>query len=306
MVEIIGLGEIVIDFVSKVPHFPEPDEKIDAISQEKFAGGVTANYVTAASRLGIKTGFIGAVGDDNEGEFLIKDLENEKVDHRFTLKKREMKTPVNFIMVEPKEGQKVIIQSPHMQSTKLNPEDIDVDYIKNAKLLHTTAIHTELTKKAIKIAKNNDLIVSFDLEKQISIRGWEVLRDIIKNTDILCPNKAGAMELTGTSSPEEAAKILIKKGPKIVVVTMGNQGAFIQTKEKKIMCPGFKVGNLVDTTGAGDTFNGAFSVAYLKGWELERVGKFANAAAALKIQKMGARTGMPKFDQVEEFIEKNS
>ncbi|MHA1229918.1 MAG: carbohydrate kinase family protein [Candidatus Helarchaeota archaeon] len=234
MADIIGLGEIVIDFVAKVPYFPKPDEKIDATSQDKFAGGVTANYITAVSRLGISAGFMGAVGDDAEGDFLIKDLENERVDHTYTLKKKNRQTPVNFVIVDSN-GDKVIIQSPHMQTTKLEINDIDENYIKNAKLLHTTAIHLDITKKAVEIAKKYDLIVSFDLEKQISIRGWNVLEPIIKNTDILCPNKAGAMELTNTSTPEEAASVLIKKGPKIVVVTLGSRGCLIQTKDKKII-----------------------------------------------------------------------
>ncbi|MHA1268440.1 MAG: carbohydrate kinase family protein [Candidatus Helarchaeota archaeon] len=303
MVEIIGLGEIVIDFVSKIPYFPEPDEKIDAISQEKFAGGVTANYVTAASRLGVKTGFMGAVGDDPDGDFLIEDLEKENVDHSFTLKKKNMKTPINFIMVDLN-GDKIIIQSPHMQITKLDIGDINENYISNAKLLHTTAIHTEITLKAIEIAKKNDIIVSFDLEKQISIRGWDILKPIIEKTDILCPNKAGAMELTGTTTPQEAAKVLIKKGPKIVVITLGDKGCLIQTEEKQIICPSFKIEDVVDTTGAGDTFNGAFSVGFLKDWSLNEIGEFANAAAALKIQKMGARTGMPTFNQVMKFLNK--
>ncbi len=304
MVEIIGLGEIVIDLVSKIPYFPEPDEKIDAITQVKFAGGVTANYVTAASRLGVLTGFMGAVGDDNDGEFLIENLKKEKIDYTFTLKKKGLTTPINFIMVNLK-GDKIIIQSPHMQTTKLDLEDINEDYIQQAKLIHTTAIHLDITKKAIEIAKKNDLIVSFDLEKQISIRGWDILAPIIEKTDILCPNKAGAMELTKTSTPEEAAKVLIKKGPKIVVVTLGAKGCLIQTKKEKIIVPAYDIEKIIDTTGAGDTFNGAFSVGYLKGWTLKEIGQFANAAAALKIQKMGARTGMPTFKQVMNFLDQN-
>ena len=283
---------------------PEPDEKIDAITQKKFAGGVVANYTTATSRLGISTGFMGAVGNDPDGNFLIDDFENEKVDHSFTVKKKNQSTPMNFIMVNSN-GDKIIIQSPHMQITKLDLEDIDEDYISNAKLLHTSALHLNITKKAFNIAKKNNLITSFDLEKQISIRGWEKLKPLIEKTDILCPNKAGAMELTGTNTPEEAAKVLIKKGPKIIVITLGNRGCLIQTKDKKLKIPTFEFSKVIDTTGAGDTFNGAFSVGYLKGWTLKEIGKFANAAASLKIQKIGARTGMPNLKQVMNFLENN-
>lgn len=299
--EILGLGEVVLDWVAEIPHFPKPDEKIDALSETYFSGGVTANYLVAVSRLGVSSGFIGAVGNDSYGDFLLEDFKKEKVNTSLTLKKEGKKTPVNFIFVA--KGEKTIIQSPHMQITKLEISNINEEYIANAKLLHTTLIHSDLSEKCIKIAKENNVKVSIDLESQIAQRGWQILKNLLLQADILIPNKEGAKMITNCKTPQDAAKSLINKGIPIVIITMGSKGALITTKEFQKEIPAFKVDSVIDTTGAGDAFNGAFSVGYwIKGWELEKSCRYANAAAALKIKKLGARTGMPNEKELIQFL----
>jgi ribokinase len=303
-VDIVGLGEVVVDWVFELPHFPTSDEKVNAISENIFSGGVTANYLVAVSRLGVKCGFIGAVGDDKYGSFLINEFLKEGIDTTLTFKKINKKTPVNFIILV--RGEKRIIQSPHMKKTKIDITDIDKKYIASAKVLHTTAIHPKITKEAIKIAKDNDVRVSIDLESQIAQQGWSKLKDILLGADVLMPNKEGAKKITGTNTPEKAANFLIKKGIPIIITTLGKEGVLITTENFQKKIPAFKVNNIIDTTGAGDTFNGAFSVGYwIKKWSLEKSCKFANAAAALKIKKLGARS-VPSENEVLKFLnEKN-
>lgn len=300
-VDIIGLGEVVVDWVAEIPHFPRPDEKIDALSENYFSGGVTANYLVAVSRLGGSCGFIGAVGDDSYGNFLIEDFQQENVDSSQLLKMRGKKTPVNFIFVA--KGEKTIIQSPHMQTTKIEISDLNENYISNAKLIHTTMIHQEVTRKALTVAKNRGVKISIDLESQIALRGWEDLKDILLQADILIPNKEGAKSITNSNTPEESAKILINKGVPIVIITMGSQGALITTKDFQKLIPSYKVDKIIDTTGAGDAFNGAFSIGYwINGWDLKKSCRYGNAAASLKIQKLGARTGMPSEREINNFL----
>ncbi len=303
-VEIIGLGEVVIDWVAEIPYFPKPDEKVDAISESHFSGGVTANYLVAVSRLGGSCGFIGAVGDDSYGNFLIKAFQKENVDTTLTIKKKGKKTPVNFIFVA--KGEKTIIQSTHMQKTKIDMGDLDEIYIKNSKLLHTTIIHPKVAEKAINIAKENEVKVSIDLESQIARRGWNNLKNILLKVDVLIPNKEGAKSIANSETPQKAAEILIKKGIPVVIITMGSQGALITTKEYQKLIPTYEVEKVIDTTGAGDAFNGAFSIGYwIKGWDLEKSCRFANAAASLKIQKLGARTGMANEKELIKFLRVN-
>ncbi len=303
-VDIIGLGEVVVDWVTEIPNFPKPDEKINAISENYFSGGVTANYLVAVARLGVSCGFIGAVGDDPYGDFLIEDFRNEKVDTKFTLKRKGKKTPVNFIFVV--KGEKTIIQSPHMLTTKLDPTDLEETYISKSKVLHTTLIHPKLSERAIKLALEYGVKISIDLESQIAQQGWNNLKKMLLNADILIPNKEGAKMITKCKNSKDAAKKLVEYGIPIVIITLGNKGALVTTEEFQKEIPAYNSENIVDTTGAGDAFNGAFSVAYwIKNWTLEKSIKFANGAAALKIQKLGARTGMPKEAKLIQFLKEN-
>ncbi len=301
---IIGLGEVAVDWVAKIPHFPKPDEKIDSTHQEIFPGGVTANYITACSRLGVPTGFIGAGGADEWGEFLLKDFAAEHVDTTYFLLKKGMKSPVNFIFVVTETGEKTIIQSPYMQTTKIEFNELDQNYISNAKLIHTTAIHSDLTLKVLKVAKASGVKISLDLESQIAIRGWEKLQPIVSLVDILMPNKEGGRTLSHKENLDQVGQFFLDNGVKIVIITLGKDGCKIFTKSETFQVPGFKI-KPIDTTGAGDTFTGAFDVFHsINGWDLEKSARYANAAAALKCSKLGARTGMPTIKQVEEFLKK--
>ncbi len=300
--QILGLGEIVKDWVSIVPWYPKPDEKIDSELEEYFGGGVTANYIVSTSRLGIPSAFIGAVGDDAAGEFLIEDMNKEGVNTQYLLAKKGLQTPVNFIFVIKGSGEKTIIQSPHMQSTKLSIEDITPEMFNGAKLLHTTCIHPEITLKAMKLAKKNGLMISLDLESQIALRGMEELRPYLSFVDILLPNKMGAMTLTQKKTPLEAAKEFIQLGIDTVVITLGQKGAIAVTKDTIIESPAYEV-EPVDATGAGDAFCGGFCFAFvIKNWELAKSLAFANACAALKVTQLGARTGMPTLAKTLSFL----
>jgi len=303
-VNIVGLGEVVLDWVAEVPHFPKPDEKVDALSENYFPGGVTANYLVALARLEGNCGFIGAVGEDAYGDLLIDDFIKENIDTSYIIRKCNKKTPVNFIFVA--KGEKSIIQSPHMQTTKLNIEELQESSIADSKLLHTTIIHQELTEKALEIAKNNDVKISIDLESQIALRGWDKLKNILLKADVLLPNKEGAKLITNSNSPQKAAKILVKKGIPVVIITLGKNGALITTNDYQKKIPAYRVEKPVDTTGAGDTFSGAFSLAYwINGWGLEKACRFGNAAASLKVLKLGARTGMPNNQEIYDFLKRN-
>ncbi len=308
MVEILGLGEVVKDWVAIIEHFPQPDEKVDSKEQKMFSGGVTANFCVAAARLGIQTGFAGAVGEDADGDWLINDFKHEGVDTTVCLKKHGMSTGVNFIFVVESSGEKSIIQSPYMQTTKISVEDVRnyKQYFASAKLLHTTCLHPDITLEAMKIVKAAGGKVSFDLESQIAIRGLDAFKEIFKHVDILLPNKLGAMTLTKADTPEEAAQKFLEMGIKMVVITKGSEGAMAFEKSedgyKEYSIPAFKI-KPVDTTGAGDTFCAAFLGSYvIKGKSIESSLKIANAAAAMKCLKLGARTGMPNENELIKFL----
>lgn len=304
--EILGVGEVCIDWTSIVDHFPEPDEKVDALSQDYFSGGVTANFCVATARLGAKTGFFGAVGDDDFGEHLIKELKKDNVDTTHLIIKKRKETAVNFIVVNKQNGEKFIIQSPYLYSTAPEQSDYSDFLLDGVRLVHSTAIYPELTTHIFQQAKNRHIITSLDLEKQIAIWGVNKLKPILDLTDILLPNKKGAMQLTNTKTPQQAAQIFLDWGIKLVVITLGEKGAIAFTSEDTIEVPAYKV-PVIDTTGAGDTFCGAFAYTYgIKKWNIKQALQFSIAAASLKIQHLGAKSGMPTFHQVENFLNGNN
>jgi ribokinase len=131
------------------------------------------------------------------------------------------------------------------------------------------------------------------------------LKPLLEQVDILMPNKAGAMEMTETTTPLDAAKVFLDWGIKTVVITLGNEGSMAVTNDEVIKVPGMKV-KAVDTTGAGDTFCAAFDYAcVIRAMNLKDASLFANAAAGLKIMKLGARTGMPTMKEVKTFLDSN-
>ncbi|MCP4763130.1 MAG: carbohydrate kinase family protein [archaeon] len=302
-IDILGLGAACQDLIHIVPRFPDPDEKIDSESESYLPGGVTGNYITAVGRLGVNCAFIGALGDDEAADYLIDDFKKEGVDTRYIIKKKGMKTGVNVILVDKTDGQKMIIISPHFNTTKLVVEDLKPEWFKGAKLMHTTAVHHDLTVKAVEYAKANDVKVSFDLESQIAVRGMEKLKPILEKVDILLPNKLGATTLTKKDNPIDAAKEFNKMGIETVIITMGDKGAIAVTDDGIIEAPAFKMEHVVDATGAGDSFCGAFSYGNtIKKWDLEKSLTFACACAAIKMEVVGARVGMPSLEKAIKFL----
>lgn len=300
--DVVGLGEVVIDLIASIPRFPEPDEKIFATKYEKHPGGVTANFCVAISRLGMKAGFIGGVGEDADGTYLRDTFRRERVDASRLVTRKGASTPLNFVTITP-DGQKTIFQSPYMLTVFPRPEELDLDYISEARVLHITALRVDTAERALKYAKKEGLITSFDLEKHVAVYGFEKLAPLIKLTDILLPNKMGALTFSGTQNLREAAEKLLALGPKTVVITLGEKGCLIKTEKETLEVPAFMV-KAVDATGAGDAFNAGLITGILNQWDLREAAKFANAVAAMKITHIGAQAGLPTRREVDGFLEK--
>ncbi|MHC1592054.1 MAG: carbohydrate kinase family protein, partial [Candidatus Helarchaeales archaeon] len=179
-----------------------------------------------------------------------------------------------------------------------------------ARLLHTSFVHEDVAEFVISNARkrNPEIKVSLDLEKQVIIKhGVEKILNFLDSVDILVPQKQGIKELMRTDDILSGARKLMKKKQNIelLALTLGEDGCMIfQRTEhsiREIRDKGFKI-KPVDVTGAGDAFNAALAVGYLKGWNVEDIATFANAAGALNCLKVGARAGMEKMDAIMDFI----
>ena len=298
-----------MDFFAIVPRLLGPEEKINADRLEIHAGGVTANNLTQVARLGASTGWLGLVGDDDNGRIIQKAFSDDGMDLSGIEIVKGALSSLTWIPVDAA-GERCIYMFPNITG-KISVYQVHHRFaplIKQAKHFHTEAsqLPLEPVHEAMRVAKSAGVRVIFDLDvspsffQQSNLGKQEDLAASLRDVDVLKPCKAAARELTGEADYDRIATKLLGLGPKLVAITMGADGCIIATHDKSVHVPSFQV-DVVDTTGAGDAFMGGLSYALLQGWQHEQVGTFANACAALCCTKVGARA-MSKLKEVVSFI----
>ena len=312
-VEVVGLGSCAVDYIATVPKILSAEEKINVQNLEIHPGGVTANNLTQIARLGMKAGWFGKMGDDDNGKFLLEQFEKDEIDTSHATIVKGRRSSFTWIPLDPR-GSRAIYMFPNV-TAEITPEEVEGlhrDYIENARALHTEASQLPLKPVlcACEIAKEAGVTSLFDLDVDptyfvdvAKLGTRDELLTAIRLADILAPCKDAAREITGKLDPVEMAEKLLSMGPMIVAITVGEKGCVLATVDKVVKVPGYRV-RVVDTTGAGDAFHGGLSYGVLMGWDLEKVGRFANACAALCCTRIGARA-MSKLDEVTKFMEEN-
>jgi len=308
-VDVVGIGSCTVDYFAIVPRLLGPEEKINALRMEIHAGGVTANNLTQVARLGASTGWLGLIGDDENGRIIQKAFSDDAMDLAGVEVVKGEHSSLTWIPVDA-QGERCIYMFPNVTGkiSVFQVRNRFAAHIQGAKHFHTEASQLPLApvKEAMRVAKEANVRVIFDLDvapsffAQANLGSQEELCESLKLVDVLKPCKAAARELTGEADFEKVADGLLDLGPKLVAITMGTDGCLIASREKKVRVRAFEV-DVVDTTGAGDAFMGGLSYGLLQGWDHQRVGMFANACAALCCTKVGARA-MSKHDAVVAFI----
>ncbi len=278
-VDVVGLGACNIDFLQKVPRFVRPDDEVEIKELLLSVGGSASNFTVGLSRLNVNSGIIARIGKDYFGDVAVKEFEKERVDTERLLK-TDLQTGKVFISVEPHGERSMYTFIGANKKFELQKEDID--YIKSSKILHVTQMYKDVVKESSKHAN----IFSFNPGPILSSFGLKKLQKIIKRTDILFLNKKEMKILTGENL-DNSPSILLDMGAKMVIVTCGSHGASIFTENDLIHSPARKV-DVIDTTGAGDSFAAGFIVAYLKEKSLRECLDYANLVASCCVGKLGA------------------
>lgn len=318
----IALGESLIDFTPK--GLSEDGMRLF----EQNPGGAVANVMAAMAKLGRKTGFVGKVGADMHGDFLIETMQRAGIDTSCVIRDASVFTTLAFVDLQPDGQREFYFARKPGADTCLRKEEISEDYIASAGLLHVGSLSLtdeparSATFQAVAYAKAAERIVSYDpnyramlwKDRDAAMAG---MRSMLPYADIIKISDEETELLTGAAEPERAAEILLSQGISIAAVTLGPDGALVATKEGKAIVPGFAV-RAVDTTGAGDSFFGGFlwKLMELGMGQLEAEGKirgpqdmkleevieaahFGNAVASLNVEKRGAIPAMPTLAQVE-------
>lgn len=292
--DIITLGYSAFDYLAIVPRMPEQDTKLVIEELVKQGGGPAATAAATAARLGARTAFIGQIGDDDLGDFMLREFDKDGVDTSRVVRCHGA-SQFSFIIVDKSTGKRTILWTRSDVPT-LAPDQLDRDFIQSCKLLHIDRHEVRASIEAAKWVHEAGGIVSMDAGTYDP-----KVNELLPLIDVLITPYAFARDATGESEPAACARALLGSR-RIAGVTNGDQGSWFATSRgQRFHVPAFKV-HVVDTTGAGDVFHGAFAFALVQGWDAERCARFASAVAALKCTKLGGRTGIPTLDEAESLL----
>lgn len=297
---ILVIGSLNMDLVIRVPHMPAIGQTILGRSTDRIPGGKGANQAYAAAKLGGSVAMMGKVGQDEDGKTLVNNLRNAGVETGFIGVEPSGFTGIACIYVND-EGDNTIVVTPGAN------EKCDLKYIQDNHgaieaadiLLLQMEIPADAVYHAIRMARKYGKTVILNPAPAPSF----IPADVLEQIDFLIPNETELQKLTGTDLRSEqdaakAARTLIAKGVKNVIVTLGEKGALLVTREEAVHFPVPRV-TAVDTTAAGDAFIAAFAVELSEGKACSDAISFANKVAAIVVTRRGAQTSIPDRREVQ-------
>jgi sulfofructose kinase len=296
---VVGLGTCAYDILAITPRMPTFDDvHMTPLKDLVYdGGGQVSTALVTLSRLGVRTGYLGVLGDDREGRFLVNLFVQGGVDITRLRLQKKPGTNICCLLVEETTGQRAILCHRRAVARDLVLDESDREYIQAAEVLHLDGQFMPAAMQAARWAREAGAKVCFDgnhpragLASLLPLVHWLVVAEPFP------------CAYTGLSDPDEAARTLLSLGAEILVVTQGERGCQVWMEGHLHHVPGFQV-QVVDTTGAGDAFHGAFIYAMLEGWDLPRVATFSNAVAAINCQTLGGRRGLPALADVEALLE---
>ncbi|HVZ12964.1 MAG TPA: sugar kinase [Bauldia sp.] len=271
-------------------------------------GGDTSNAAIAAARQGARVAYVTAIGADQFGESFLALWKGEGVDVSAVKTSPVAHTGLYFVTHGPS-GHVFSYMRAGSAASRVTPEDMPLAMIRGAKIVHASGISQAISSSAadavfyaMRAARAANVMVSYDTNLRLRLWPLDRARAVIHAAaglaDILRPSIDDARQLTGLDDVDAIADYYLALGPKIVAITLGDSGALIATREKRErIAP--RPAKLVDATGAGDTFTGAFLAEYLRTGDPFAAGRYANVAAALSTEGYGAVAPMPKRAAVE-------
>lgn len=291
----VGLGLCAWDSVCLFERYPGPNQKVEVISSTASGGGPVPTALTIFSRLGGKGAYLGVVGDDAEGEKVRRDLENFGVDVSHMIVRPHRRTPCAYIWVDRRSGDRTVALDPG-DAENMRTDELPETLLKEASLLLIDGRQAELCLTAARMSRQGGAKVILDagsprqrIEELLSVADHAVVSsDFVQGT------------FPGLRS-EAAMQKISSLGPPAVVVTEGRKGGCWREGPEQGCYPAFNV-EVVDTTGAGDAFHGAYLYALIQGWDMSRRCHFASAVAALVCRALGGRAAAPTLEEAMAFL----
>ena len=295
--DIVGIGVCTVDHLVTVPRMPNRNENMAALNYARQPGGLASIALVAAARLGARTKIIARIGDDDNGAYIRRVLEREAVDASQLLVQPDTESHVSVILVDEASGDRSIITRPPT-GRPISLSEIKREDITAARVLFVDTVN-EVTMQAARWAKEADMTILLD--PALPYAGIKPLLDFV---DVPIVPEYWARAFMPDQPPSAVVERLHRDGADIAVVTLGERGAVACWSEGTQAFPAFPV-DVVDTTGAGDAYHGAFMYALLQNWDVPRMAQFASAVGSMNCRAMGGRAALPTRKEVDQFIAGN-
>ena len=292
----VALGLNAVDHLIVVPHYPEFNSKIIYQSHKFAPGGQSATAMVTLARLGLRTSYIGKVGSDDAGRFQIDSMASEGVDTTGVVVAEGAESQNAFIIIDEASGERTILWRRDERLT-ITAEEVAPTAVTAGRALHIDGHDVDAATRAAELARASRVPVVLDIDNP-----YEGIERLLPFVDFLISSSAFPERITGERDLRAALKRLQEMfGSLFVAATLGSEGVLGYVHGQYVHSPAFKI-DCRDTTGAGDAFHGGFIYGLLKAFTVEETLRFANAVAALKCRALGARTALPRLDEVNALL----
>ena len=298
--DVLGIGSYCIDYLCSVSAYPAEDEKLKANDIDVQGGGNIATACVAVGRLGGTVCYHGSIGKDDLTEQIVSGLKKEGVDTEY-VSIRDGRNPLSIVIVNTANQSRTIIYLKE-DIPRFGPEDVDPELVRASKVLLIDFYHEEASLAASRIAREAGVPVVVDAEKDSPHA-----KDILANATHVVASQRFALREIGKDSAADKREMVKKFAEKVqspnITVTMGKRGAVFFTRNgRRIMEQDAFDVDVVDTTGAGDVFHGAYALFLAQGYPDETILRRSSACAAMKCRATGGRKGIPTQDDLNRFL----
>ncbi|QOV18738.1 ribokinase [Blautia liquoris] len=303
MDKVAVFGSFVVDLMARSPHLPVPGETVKGSMFKMGPGGKGFNQCVAAKKAGADVTMITKVGNDSFANVLLDTMKELDMSQDYIFVNNSTETGIALITVDESTSQNEIIIVPGACNTITAEEVASVESIisRSEYVLLQLEVNQDANEMVAELANKYNCKVVLNTAPYVPVTD-----DFLSKCYMVTPNEVEAEAVTGIKvtnfdSAKRAAKFFRNKGVIDIVITLGDRGVFVSTHGREEIIPAYKV-NVVDTTGAGDAFNGGLITSLAEGKNLLEAARFANALAALSVQKMGTTPSMPSRKEIETFL----
>jgi len=301
-------GSASLDVYGTLERLPKLEEAVYIQETGRYPGGMGANVAVALARLGVPTTFVGVIGDDSVGRFLLESICRNGVDVSNVTISDESTSLQTFVLFNPEGGRWLLtLGSPNTAISLTSPNKVHWEAMRESAIVYVGEVFIEVASLIVNFAKNQKKLVVYRPGTPYLRLGIEKIHNVLERADIFILNQVGWSTLQEESEAElETAAALLNYGPSIVILTKGAEGCEVYTRKEQFEMPlslslrtRFKV---VDPTGAGDSFSAGLIKGLLEGWNLRKAISYGQAAAAITCSRVGGMPSFPTAQEVDEVV----